>query len=316
MKYCLGIDTSNYTTSAALCCVEDVAVTADRKRLLQVKGGATGLRQSDAVFQHIKALPEIISAVTDSLTDNDTVVCVSVSDRPSEQDGSYMPCFLTGIAAASAAAGAARAKCYRFSHQAGHIAAALYSSGRTELFKEQFIAFHVSGGTTQALLVEPDEEKVFSIKCVGGTNDLKAGQAVDRIGAMMGLAFPAGPELEKLAEQSNRVFSPKITMRQGSFSLSGLENMALKMKKSGEADEDIARFTLDFIGQNLVKCVEGLIDSYGQMPVVFAGGVMSNKIIRRMLESEFDSAFAEPRFSSDNAAGTAILGALSYSRGV
>lgn len=316
MKYCLGIDTSNYTTSAAVCCVEDMEIVSNNKRLLAVKSGECGLRQSDAVFQHIKALPEIISGAVANVTAEDKLVCVAVSDKPSEQEGSYMPCFLSGIASAKAAALASHVECYNFSHQAGHIAAALYSAGRMDLIHQKFIAFHVSGGTTQALLVEPDKDKIFKISCIGGSNDLKAGQAVDRIGGMMGLDFPAGPALELLANESEKVFNPRPIMREDTFSLSGLENMAKKMMETQESPQDIARFTLDFIAVSIIACVENLIAQQGEMPVVFAGGVMSNKIIRSRVESQFECAFAEPVFSSDNAAGIALLGAMSYLRGI
>ncbi len=316
MKYVLGIDTSNYTTSAAVCCVEDMEIVANNKRLLEVKSGECGLRQSDAVFQHVKALPEIINGAVGCVDNGDKPVCVAVSDRPSEQDGSYMPCFLSGIASAEAAASVLKVPCYRFSHQAGHIAAALYSAGRMDLANRSFLALHVSGGTTQALLVSPDEDNIFTIKCVGGSNDLKAGQAVDRIGGMLGLRFPAGAELEKLALRSNQKYDPRPIIKDDTFSLSGLQNMAEKMHRMGESPEDIARFTLDFIAVSISSCVDGLLAEYGRMPVVFAGGVMSNSIIRRRIESRYDSAFAAPIFSSDNAAGIALLGAMSYLRGV
>lgn len=316
MKYSLGIDSSNYTTSAAVCRIDDMTIISNHKRLLAVESGKCGLRQSDAVFQHIKALPEIIGAAYEGVSPLDKQVCTAVSDRPSEQEGSYMPCFLSGVASAKAISSSKAVPCYKFSHQAGHIAAALYSAGRMDLAEQKFLAFHVSGGTTQALLVEPDADKIFRIECIGGSNDLKAGQAVDRIGGMLGLDFPAGPMLEKLALKSPNAYNPRPIMKDGTFSLSGLENMAKKMKDMGETPEDIARFTLDFIAVSITTCVEKLLAEYGDMMVVFAGGVMSNSIIRRRIEERFKCAFAEPAFSSDNAAGIALLGAISYLRGV
>lgn len=316
MKYCLGIDTSNYTTSSAVCRIEDMEVVSNSRKLLSVESGAKGLRQSDAVFQHIKALPEIVKGAAKCVASGDENVCISVSDRPSEQEGSYMPCFLAGVSAAETAASAGGVECYRFSHQAGHIAAALYSAGRMDYLNRNFLAFHVSGGTTQALYVTPDEERILKIECVGGSNDLKAGQAVDRIGGMLGLDFPAGPALERLALNSKEVYNPRPIMKGETFSLSGLENMAAKMMKMEEKPEDIARFTLDFIAVSIISCVEKLIEEFGKMPVVFAGGVMSNSIIRKRIESRFECAFAEPSFSSDNAAGIALLGAISYLRGL
>ena len=189
----LGIDTSNYTTSAAL--FADGRVIQS-KRLLPVKEGQIGLRQSDAVFHHVQQLPTMLDVLW---KEQAALGGVGVSVRPRDQEGSYMPCFTVGYGAAKMIAGALSVPVYTFSHQAGHIMAALYSSDQIALCKKKFLAFHVSGGTTEALLVTPDKEHVFHCELVAASLDLKAGQAVDRVGHMLGLPFPAGPALEKLA---------------------------------------------------------------------------------------------------------------------
>lgn len=182
-RYYIGVDTSNYTTSCALYDAAERRVVSNIKRLLDVPEGGRGLRQSDAMFMHTKRLPEIIASALDALVP-DELCAVGVSSRPRDVEGSYMPCFLAGVSAASAMAGAAKKPLYRFSHQAGHIAAAVYSSGSPDLYSREFIAFHVSGGTTELLLVhsELDGEQPFVIEKLGGTLDISAGQAVDRSG--------------------------------------------------------------------------------------------------------------------------------------
>ena len=218
-----------------------------------------------------------------------------------------MPCFLVGVNAARCIGAATGKPLYGFSHQAGHIAAALYSSGKMNLMKKKFIAFHVSGGTSEMLLVSPGNERVFDVEIIGETLDLNCGQAVDRAGVMMGLAFPCGRELEALALKSSEKYNPKVCVKGGNCSLSGLENQCRKMLDSGESKENVARYCLDFISKTLEKMTEYALNEYGNLPLVFAGGVMSNSIIREKIQSRFGASFAQPDFSCDNAAGVAIL---------
>ena len=200
-KLFLGIDTSNYTTSVALCDMNG-NVVLNLKKLLPVKEGERGLRQSDALFAHTKNLPIIMAELDEFLTDNypdREILAVGYSARPRDAEGSYMPCFLSGVAVASSVSTVLGCKSYEFSHQNGHVMAALYSSGKLELLDgdEKFAAFHVSGGTTEILLVTPSD-KGFDVKLEGGTLDMNAGQAIDRTGVLMGLSFPCGREMERI----------------------------------------------------------------------------------------------------------------------
>lgn len=300
----LGIDTSNYTTSA---CIYDseTGEVFQQKLLLPVKEGEKGLRQSDAVFHHTARLYPLVEKLFERCgTEFDAI---GVSEKPRDAEGSYMPCFLVGVNAARCVGAATAKPVYGFSHQAGHIAAALYSSGKMNLMNEKFIAFHVSGGTSEMLLVSPGSERVFDVEIIGGTSDLNCGQAVDRVGVMMGLSFPCGMELERLALGSDKVFNPKVCVKDGKCSLSGLENQCRKMLDAGESKEDTARYCLDFICKTLEKMTEYALSEYGDLPLVFAGGVMSNSIIRNKIRSRFGASFAQPEFSCDNAAGVAIL---------
>ncbi len=306
MSIYLGIDTSNYTTSAAA--YDDVSgCVFQKKLLLPVKAGERGLRQSDAVFHHTNQLNLVVEEVVLKCGKPNVI---GVSYAPRDAEGSYMPCFLVGLNTALCISAAADLSLYKFSHQAGHVAAAVFSSGHLELFSKQFIAFHVSGGTTEALLVTPDKEKIFDIKIVGKTLDLNAGQAVDRVGVAIGLKFPAGAELEKLALQSDKTFSPKPFVKDCDCSLSGIENQCSKMIESGNDYADIARYCIDYVAETLDKMTRNIIEKHGNLPIIFAGGVMSNSIIRERFSKEFGAYFATPEFSADNAAGTAYLAYL------
>lgn len=303
----LGIDTSNYTTSAAVYDTSSGTLVQSR-RLLKVKPGELGLRQADAVFQHTLALPEIIKEVSENAAAKPDVIGVSVS--PSEEEDSYMPCFMTGKSAADCMGSVFGVPVKYFSHQAGHIAAAVYSAGRLDLLKTEFIAFHVSGGTTQGLFVRPDEKKIITVEKVVESLDLKAGQAIDRVGVMLGLQFPAGQKLDELSRSSSRKYKVRPFMRDGSCSLSGVQNQCEAMLKNGEASADIANYCITYICEALSLMTDELLKKNPGVPVVYSGGVMSNSMIRECFSRRFGAVFAAPGYSSDNACGTAVLAAL------
>ncbi len=303
----LGFDTSNYTTSVALYLGEENRIV-HRKKLLPVKSGEKGLRQSDAVFHHTNALHVLTEELFRETDEKIEAVCASAFPRLAE--GSYMPCFLVGKNTASCVSSVLGVPFYETSHQHGHILAALYSAGRLDLIGQRFIAFHLSGGTTEALLVEPDENEIFSCKIVASSLDLKAGQVVDRAGLMLGLNFPCGAELDALSRKSEKTFKIKPTVIDGNCSLSGIENKCKKMVADGEKKEDIAKFCIEYISATLEKMTDLLLEKYGEIPLLYAGGVMSNSHIKEKFQKKYGGIFATPEFSSDNASGVAIMGYL------
>lgn len=299
----LGIDTSNYTTSTAAL---DRGALTQQKLLLEVRPGERGLRQSDAVFQHTRNLPLLL----DKLPPMEQVTAVGVSTRPRNVEGSYMPCFLAGISAATAAAKAAGCPLYTTSHQVGHVLAALYGADALDMIRGPFVAFHVSGGTTEALLVKPHKDELIVARCVAASSDLKAGQLIDRTGVRLGLQFPCGPALEQLALQSTANYKIKPSMHGADCSLSGVENQVDKRLQAGEDPVNIARFVLSSVSAALQGMVQAVFAEYGKLPLLFAGGVMSNTILRQDLETAFGGVFAAPALSCDNAAGVAVYAAL------
>ena len=295
MSYILGIDTSNYTTSMALCSSEG-KIVSNLKKLLPVKQGERGLRQSDAVFAHTLNLPEVARALGKA-----DIAAVAFSAWPRDNEGSYMPCFLCGKGYAESLSALLDVPCLAFSHQRGHIRAALYSAGAEHLIGTEYLAFHLSGGTTEVLHIKNGD-----VELIGGTNDLTAGQAIDRVGVMMGLSFPCGTELERLSDKGTAK-KCKISVNGYSCNLSGLENLASKMYSEGSSKEDVAAFTIDFVLRTLDKITENLMRDYPGLPLVYSGGVMSNSTIKNHFKEKYGAYFAEPAFSSDNAAGTALL---------
>jgi len=311
--FILALDTSNYTTSVALVSTEG-ELLINLKRLLPVKKGERGLRQSDAVFHHTSAIPDLIREIR-KYTDSGSIVAVGVSDRPRNVKGSYMPCFLVGLSVAEGIAAALSVPLYTFSHQCGHVMAALYSAGMWDNIPEPLAAFHISGGTTELVRVVSHPDGFLTEK-VGGTADLNAGQVIDRLGVRMGLVFPSGAELEKLAlTNDKKIPSRKVTSSGLKVNLSGLENMAVKLYSDTGDRALVSAFVLDYIGRALIAMSEEYEQHYGRGKIVYAGGVMSNSIIKKMLSERFDACFAEPNLSSDNAVGVAVLALQKYKSG-
>lgn len=296
----LGIDTSNYTTSAA---VFDGEGGENAGRLLEVRPGELGLRQSDALFQHVKALPGRFAQLREGGW-LEGLCAVGASTRPRAVEGSYMPCFLAGESQGRTLASALGIPFFACSHQQGHIAAAAWSAGRLDLLDRPMLAWHLSGGTTELLYVEPDGVNVKAA-LLGGTSDISAGQLIDRTGVLLGLEFPAGRAVDQLArEGSDSKFHVKLD--NFTFSLSGMENKVKAMAEQGAEKADIARFALLTVADVVKRTTLAALEQYPGLPVLCSGGVASNTLLRQVMEP-LGAVFARPRFSTDNAMGTAIL---------
>ncbi|MDO5124416.1 MAG: peptidase M22 [Eubacteriales bacterium] len=305
MANVLGIDTSNYTTSCALY-MSDTGEVISLKKLLPVKEGERGIRQSDGVFHHVNQISPLMTELLGDKNINIHAVCASTAPRPVE--GSYMPVFTVGSCVAQTVSAALNVPFFETSHQQGHIMAALFSAGRMDLISKPFIAFHVSGGTTEAILVTPSEKDIIKCEIIAETLDLNAGQLIDRIGVLMGLSFPCGKALEELALKYTGKIKVKPVLKEQNCHLSGFENKLSRMYEESSDKPMVSAYTLAYVEATISAMTERLLQKYGKLPVVFAGGVMSNSIIRDKLSKKFDSSFAKPEFSCDNAAGVAILG--------
>ncbi len=306
----LGIDTSNYTTSVAIFSDE---IEINSKKLLPVKDGEIGLRQSDAVFHHVRQLNEVFKNAVAHLPHGISLkdlTAIGVSVSPRSVEGSYMPCFLVGKMLAETLSDTLGVPCYHFSHQQGHIAAALYSANKLELLNNRFLAYHLSGGTSEGLLVEPDEYGLPNAKLVCTSLDLKAGQAIDRIGVELGFPFPAGKYIDAAA--TNVEFKEKLkpSMKGADFNLSGLQNKCENLIAKGKSKEYVSRYCLEYISSTIEMSVKALKKEYGDLPLVFSGGVSSNSLLKARMQNEFGAVFAEPAFSADNAFGVAVLAML------
>ena len=297
----LGFDTSNYTTSIAYFDGEN---GINCSQLLPVKQGELGLRQSDAVFHHTKSLPELSGRLFSDIGIGN-VTAIGVSTRPRAVDGSYMPCFLVGYSHAKLLSDALQVPLVVCSHQQGHVAAALWSAARLDLIEQPHLAWHLSGGTTELLLVEPENHNV---KCtrIGGTTDISAGQLIDRTGQLLDLPFPAGKHLDALSSDAQNKDRFRVKCDRMEFSLSGVQNKVQQYYNSGNSPTETAAYALRCVGSAVFKSTENALKEYPGLPVVFSGGVASNTLLRKIM-APLNPIFAEPKYSTDNALGVAIL---------
>ena len=299
----LGLDTSNDTTSAA---VFDGQTGQNFGKLLEVKPGEKGLRQSDALFQHVKALPDRMAGLQKAgLLEG--VAAVAASTRPRAVEGSYMPCFLAGESLGRSLAAALAVPFFAVSHQQGHLAAAAWSAGRTDLLDSPFLAWHLSGGTTELLYVEPEGPNVKAQR-MDGTTDISAGQLIDRTGVMLGLDFPAGKALDGLSQGCTDRPKPfKVKLNGLEFSLSGVENQVQSLVQNGESPQRVAAFVLDTVADLICRATESAQATHPGLPLLCSGGVASNSRLRAVLTQFCGAIFAESQYSTDNALGVAIL---------
>ena len=298
----IGFDTSNYTTSIAYF---DGVEGVNCSQLLPVKAGELGLRQSDAVFSHTKSLPELSGRLFSHIK-GEKIGAVGVSTRPRAVEGSYMPCFMVGYSHAKLLSECLDVPLVEVSHQQGHVAACLWSAGRLDLMDQPHLAWHLSGGTTELLLVEPEGRNV---KCtrIGGTTDISAGQLIDRTGVMLQLPFPAGKHVDALSKESTSTDVFKVKCPGLEFSFSGVQNKVEQYHRDHNP-ADTAAFALRCVCNGVLQATKNAMKEYPGLEVVFSGGVASNSMLRQVMEP-LGVVFSQPQFSTDNALGVAVLAA-------
>ncbi len=292
----LSIDTSCYTTSIAIYDPTTNEVVLDKRIPLTVAQGSLGLRQSDGVFLHNGNLRQLFA---ENSIDYSLLTKICVSDKPRNAQDSYMPVFTAGVTAATLLARALSLPLYKTSHQLGHILAGLYSAGKLHLTSDEFLTYHISGGTTELLHYDKG-----SISLKGKTLDISMGQLIDRVGVRIGLPFPCGAALDSLAKNTTETIKLPIATKDADCNLSGLENKAYQLLESGIDNAVVARSLFECLAQYLVTTTAYVNQS---LPLLIVGGVAANSIIREKLTQIYPNTyFASPRLSTDNAVGVAI----------
>ena len=302
MTYILGIDTSAYTTSIALINEENNEILADERKILEVKKGQKGLRQQEAVFQHLKNLPELYSKITHDLSKINTV---SVSSRPRNEEDSYMPVFIVGRNFGKVISHTLNCEFLEYSHQENHISSSLIDNYKNV---DEFLAVHISGGTTEFVSAKKSI-KGFETKIVGQTKDITFGQLIDRIGIMMDFPFPCGKYMEEYIKGKNveKLTTPRII--KGSYiNLSGMENYFGNLLNK-YTKEEIITSLFDYIAEYIVQVIYSL-SHLQHKTLIISGGVASNSYIRNYIMKSikgYEILFPAVNNSSDNAVGLAFL---------
>jgi N6-L-threonylcarbamoyladenine synthase len=301
----LGIDTSCYTTSVALLDL-DGKLVEDRRKLLLVGQGKCGLAQSEMVFQHTRNLPELLTGIDFK---NFTVKAIGATNKPRPLAESYMPAFLTGWGLARNLGQVLCVPVYPLSHQENHLEGGLWSAQGPKA--PRFLMLHASGGTTDILLVEFTAEGKISLTTVGESIDLHAGQFVDRVGVALGLNFPCGPTLEKLAMegQKDQIVLP-VWVRENKVSFSGVCTKAVRLAQAGANKFDLALATEQVLGKAFGKVLGNICGAHKLTDVLLVGGVSANKLIREIVtktldKEEIHTFVPEPKYSGDGAVGAA-----------
>lgn len=197
-------------------------------------------------------------------------------------------------------------------HLEGHLLSPLLSAEPPEF---PFVALLVSGGHTQLMRVDG----VGRYALLGDTQDDAAGEAFDKTAQLLGLGYPGGPALSRLAERgaAGRYRLPRPMIASGlDFSFSGLKTAVLALMKNENPEHaDVARAFVDAIVEVLVaKCVRAL-ETTGLTTLVVAGGVGANRQLRAALDAEsarrgFDVFYPEPELCTDNGAMIAFAAAF------
>lgn len=311
----IGIDTSCYTTSIALV-DESGNLLAENRRILQVAEGERGLKQSAALFQHIREGKDVFAACLRQ-AEPEQVKAVCVSSRPRPAEDSYMPVFLAGEQVAAVLGAAYDVPVFRTSHQEGHMMAGVKTSAMPEC--ERFLAVHLSGGTSELLLAE-ENPTGFDIRLLGGTADLHAGQLVDRAGVAMGLQFPCGMELDKLAcAYQGAKHTLKSSVRGYEFSLSGGEAEVMRRLSAGDVEHGaLAQGVFSLLANSLAKVIEKAVEAENVGNVLLVGGVNGSEYLKGQLQKKLNRKarlwFAPPYYAKDNAYGVALLGLRQYQK--
>ena len=225
-----------------------------------------------------------------------------------------MPVFFAGESYARSIAAALDIPLFTFSHQEGHIEAVKAFSKHSD--GQEILACHFSGGTSELLHVI-DNGHGYDIEIVGGSKDIAFGQVIDRAGVAMGMRFPAGEEMDKLALDSKEISNilTPVKVKEGWLNLSGIDT---QMKRALEDSNtgSLSMLTTELftkLSDAMCAMISDAVRQTGINNVIMAGGVSSSRFMReriteKLTSSETDVEFSSGELSQDNAIGVAVLG--------
>ena len=308
----LGIETSCDETGIAFYSEKDGLILDKTYSQVELHAEYGGVVPELASRDHIrKTLPLIKQAASEAGLTLRDINAIAYTAGPG-----LVGALLVGVAIGHSLAWSLKIPSIAIHHLEAHILATLLEDDSPNF---PFLALLVSGGHTA--LIKADNLGAYQI--LGETLDDAAGEAFDKTASLLGLGYPGGPALARLADKGNPqrfTFPRPMTDRPGlDFSFSGLKTFALNTFKKSEHDQqtcaDIARAFQDAVVDTfIIKCRRAIRET-GLKQLVVAGGVSANTQLRKCLAEMADKEnakvyFPRPEFCTDNGAMIAYAGYL------
>lgn len=306
----LGIESSCDDTSASVLTENGVSSNVIASQSIHIKFG--GVVPELASRAHQKTISNTVAqALEEAGVELSEINAIAVTQGPG-----LMGSLLVGVCFAKGLALSHKIPLIGVNHMDAHI----YANFIDEQPKFPFVSLTVSGGHTQLVLVKAP----FEYEILGKTRDDAAGEAFDKIGKIFGLEYPAGPVMDKLAQNGNKKFHkfPQALAREGlDFSFSGLKTSALYFVQDkgeewiNENLNDLCASISEAITEILIKKLKRAVEQTGVKTITLAGGVSANSMLREKAErlaDEMTLSLHTPKISycTDNAAMIAITGKM------
>ena len=306
----LGIESSCDDTAAAVCI--DGSIVSNVISNQDVHSRYGGVVPELASRAHLSNfIPTVSSALSDAGVSVQDLDAIAVTQGPG-----LMGSLVVGLCGARGLAAGLGIPIVGVNHMNAHIMSCFITEPRPPF---PFLCLTVSGGHTQLTVIH----KVNDMEVIGRTLDDAAGEAFDKVGKLLGLPYPAGPHIDRLADQGTPQFPfTKASIAEFDFSFSGLKTQVMyflrdEMKKNPEFIEknkaDLASSVRHIIVDMLIEKVEAAVHHTGITAVAIAGGVSANVELRRRIQQMAGmqgwDVFIPPReYCTDNAAMIAMSG--------
>lgn len=324
----LGIETSCDETAAAVVsngCQIKSSIVASQSHLHERFGGVVPEIASRAHVEQI--LPVVQEAIDRAGVTAEQIAAVAVANQPG-----LTIALMVGVTAAKTLAWAWQKPLIAVNHIHAHLQSAMLE--QAEEIELPAVALIVSGGHTNLY----DAESCLDLKLLGRTIDDAAGEAFDKVAAILNLPYPGGPSIEKIAREGNpkAVAFPRTLLDKSSldFSFSGLKTAVLyhcqgqdmkgQNRVPGMSRQELADIAASFqaaVVDVLVEKTRRAVEKVGAKTVLIGGGVAANSALRQAMETlasryNLRLLIAHKRLCTDNAAMVAALGYYKYQAGL